>query len=153
MQTNTGFYAEDFWAWTQDTARLIRDGKWHDLDPAALAEEVESLGRSQQRELEHRLESVALPLLQGCDQPRHRVDSQSWAETIFAQRRQITTLLRDNPSLRPTLAAVLAESYPAVRRHAHRQTRFPLSTFPATCPWTVAEIVADDFWPAAAPPA
>ncbi len=153
MQTNTVLYAEDFWAWTQDTARLIRDGKWHDLDKDALAEEVESLGRSQQRELEHRLESVAMHLLKWCYQPSHRVDSHSWADTIFEQRRQIATLLRDNPSLRPTLAAVLAESYAAVRRHAHRQTRFPLSTFPATCPWTVAEILADDFWPEAAPPA
>ncbi len=45
MQTHTVCYAEDCWAWTQDTARRIRDGQWHDLAPDALAEEVESVGR------------------------------------------------------------------------------------------------------------
>ena len=45
MSTNAELYEQDFYAWTQATAALIRAGKWYDLAPEALAEEVESLGR------------------------------------------------------------------------------------------------------------
>jgi hypothetical protein len=47
---NAELYEQDFFAWTQTTAALIRAGKWHDLDRETLAEEVESLGTSQYRE-------------------------------------------------------------------------------------------------------
>jgi hypothetical protein len=43
---NAELYEQDFFAWTQTTAALIRAGKWHDLDRETLAEEVESLGTS-----------------------------------------------------------------------------------------------------------
>src|SRR5215510_7417093 len=55
MSTNAELYEQDFYAWTQTTAALIRAGKWYDLDPEALAEEIESLGKSQHRELGSRL--------------------------------------------------------------------------------------------------
>jgi hypothetical protein len=51
MSHNGDLYEEDFYAWAQTTAALIRAGKWHDLDREALAEEIESLGKSQDREL------------------------------------------------------------------------------------------------------
>jgi len=45
--SNPELYEQDFYAWTQTTAALIRVGKWDDLDREALAEEAESLGKSQ----------------------------------------------------------------------------------------------------------
>ena len=47
MGSNPELYEQDFYAWTQTTAALIRVGKWDDLDREALAEEAESLGKSQ----------------------------------------------------------------------------------------------------------
>jgi Domain of unknown function DUF29 len=44
MGTNTDLYTHDFYAWSQTTAMLIRQGKWHEIDPEAVAEELESLG-------------------------------------------------------------------------------------------------------------
>jgi len=55
MSTNAELYEEDFYAWTQTTAALIREGKWHDLDREAVAEEIESLGKSDWRELASRI--------------------------------------------------------------------------------------------------
>ena len=43
MGTNAELYTRDFFEWTQTTAALIRAGKWYDIAPEALAEEVESL--------------------------------------------------------------------------------------------------------------
>ena len=47
MHQSATLYEQDFYAWTQTTAALIRAGKWCDLDPESLAEEVVSLGRSE----------------------------------------------------------------------------------------------------------
>ena len=55
MSTNAELYEGDFFAWTQTTAALIRAGKWYDIAPEALAEEVESLGARDHRELRRRL--------------------------------------------------------------------------------------------------
>ncbi len=53
------------------------------------------------------------------------------------------------PSRCPTLPVVLAESYSYIRKRASLETRLPLSTFPSVCPWGLAQIMDDDFWPEA----
>lgn len=63
MSTNAELYDQDFYAWTQATAALIRAGKWYDLDREALAEEVESLGKSDWRELASRIAILLRHLL------------------------------------------------------------------------------------------
>jgi hypothetical protein len=45
------FYDEDFVAWTQHQATMLREGKWDKMDLLNLAEEIESLGNSVRREL------------------------------------------------------------------------------------------------------
>jgi len=55
MSTNAELYEGDFFAWAQTTAALSRAGKWYDIAPEALAEEVESLGARDHRELRRRL--------------------------------------------------------------------------------------------------
>jgi Domain of unknown function DUF29 len=39
-------YETDFYAWTQEQARLLRERRWDDLDLVNLVDEVESVGRS-----------------------------------------------------------------------------------------------------------
>ncbi len=51
MSTNAALYDQDFYTWCLTTAALIRAGKWYDLDPASVAEEIESLGKSDRRAL------------------------------------------------------------------------------------------------------
>jgi len=140
-------YERDFYAWTQTTADLIRAGKWYDLDREALAEEVESLGRSEHRELEHRLDGLLMHLLKWRYQPSGRHTGHSWRSTIREHRRQLTRILRDSPSLRPRVATVLTASYANARSDASDETGLPLATFPEACPWTVEQILDEDFWP------
>jgi uncharacterized protein DUF29 len=56
MSPVTPHYEEDFYAWTQAQAALLREGKWHDLDCEHLIEEIEDLGRSARKELRSYLE-------------------------------------------------------------------------------------------------
>ena len=48
-------YDEDLYQWTMDQARALRDRATTALDYDNLAEEIESLGRSDKREIESRL--------------------------------------------------------------------------------------------------
>src|SRR6266849_1972761 len=101
MGSNAELYEQDFYAWTQTTAALIRAGKWYDLDWEALAEEVESLGKSQHRELGSRLDVLVMHLLKWRYQPSEH--SRSWRSTIRTQRRELRRLLQQNPSLLPLI--------------------------------------------------
>ena len=62
LGTNTELYNADFYAWCLTTAALIQEGKWYDIDREALAEEIESVGRSQKRELESRVHVLVMHL-------------------------------------------------------------------------------------------
>ncbi len=151
MGTNTELYEQDFYKWTQATAALIRQGKWHEVDPECLAEELESLGKRDRRELGSRLEVLAMHLLKWCYQPERREDSHSWYDTILEQRGQMQQLLNDSPSLRPRVATLLAQHYRRARRRAMGETQLPATAFPQECPWSAAQILDDDFWPEHAP--
>jgi hypothetical protein len=50
----------DFAGWAKDKAQAILEGRWSDIDRAALADEVESLGKRDRREIRSRLEVVFL---------------------------------------------------------------------------------------------
>jgi len=147
MHPNTPLYEQDFYAWTQEQAALLRDRKTKALDYVNLAEEVESLGKSQQHALESRLEKLVLHLLKWHFQPAKRLRGQSWQRTILEQRRRIDRLLQQNPSLRPTLPALLEDSYAYIQKRTSLETRLPLTTLPDTCPWGMPQILDDDFWP------
>jgi len=72
---------------------LLRDEKTQALDYANLAEEIESLGRSDKGELGNRLHILVMHLLKWCYQPPGHAESHSWEDTIWHQRTQIMLLL------------------------------------------------------------
>lgn len=147
MGTNAELYNADFYAWCLTTAALIREGKWYDIDREALAEEIESVGRSQKRELESRIHVLVMHLLKWRYQPEGCQHGHSWRSTIRTQRRELRLLLRDNPSLRPQVATVVIESYPDARAEALDETGLPEAALPHDCPWTVVQMLDDGFWP------
>jgi len=158
MGTNVQFsYETDFAAWAEQQAMLLRLGQWEALDQEHLAEELEGLSRSEQNELEHRLEVLTIHLLkwrQWQEQPMYPDPRRGWRLTILEQRRRLARLLHRSPSLRPSLVAVLSESDPYARRIAH-ETLEDIGlrdiTLPEDCPWTVEQVLDDDFWPEAMP--
>jgi Domain of unknown function DUF29 len=149
MSRNSDLYEQDFYTWTQTTAALIRAGKWLDIDPESLAEEVESLGKSQQRELASRLDVLLMHLLKWRYQPERRQTGQSWRSTIRTQRRELRRLLMQNPGLTSLVDLTIADSYAEARLDAADETGLPLTTFPPVCPWTPAQIVDAAFLPEA----
>ena len=147
MSTNAELYEQDFFAWTQTTAALIRAGKWYDIAPETLAEEVESLGARDHRELRRRLQRLVTHLLKWQYQPARRQTGHSWRSTIQTQRQEIADLLEQSPSLRRTVPDALSARYALACEHASAQTRLPLATCPEACPWTAEQVLDVDFWP------
>lgn len=127
----------DFHAWTQEQARLLRARRFAEIDADRLAEEIESMGARDRRELFSRLVNLLHHLLKWLFQPARRC--KSWRRTIRHHRYEIAWLLRASPSLRPALAAVLPEAYARARLEAAEETELPLKTFPKDPPFTLAE--------------
>jgi hypothetical protein len=70
--------------------------------------------------------------------------SVSWISTILVQQNEIRSLLEDIPSLSGRADAITVPAYRDAVRLAARETGLPVSRFPATLPWTVAEALAYD---------
>ena len=145
MPRNAAAYDEDFFAWTEEQARLLRAAEFSQLDAANIAEEIDDMGRSIRRELRNRLAVLTMHLLKWRYQPGYR--SPSWSGTIREQRQQITELLDESPSLKPVLAQHLTKTYKLSVSKAMGDTGLAETTFPAECPFTPEQILAEDFLP------
>jgi len=138
-------YETDFCAWAQEQARLLRAGEFSRLDIENVAEELESMGRRDKREIESQLEVLLLHLLKW--QYQATLKSPSWSGTIREQRRRIEKLLRESPSLRPMLDELITEAYVEAREKAAEETGLPEETFPVECRFTFEQVLARDFLP------
>jgi hypothetical protein len=145
MARNAGAYDEDFFAWTQEQAQLVRSGEFSSLDLENVAEELESMGRSARRELRNRLAILLMHLLKWQYQPAFR--SRSWSGSVQEQRREVQNLLDESPSLRPLVIQDLAHIYALAAAKAVAETGLAETTFPAACPFTPEQILAEDFLP------
>ncbi len=140
-------YETDFFAWTQRQAEHLRLEEFEKIDWNNLLKEVEDMGRSTQRELSNRLIVLLSHLLKWHFQPENR--GTSWRATITVQRKDIARLLRKNPSLHPQVDEFVSEVYESALQIAWGQTGLDYITFPVACPYAVAQILDEAFWPEA----
>ncbi|MBK1720596.1 DUF29 domain-containing protein [Thiocystis violacea] len=94
-------YQQDYFTWTQEQAAYLRQGRLELLDLEHLAEEVADMGKSEQRELAHRLAILIGHLLKlEVQLDRTRTNEKIWRNTAKTQRDQLSKLLRQNPGLK-----------------------------------------------------
>jgi hypothetical protein len=142
---NDARYDTDFYQWTQAQAAHLRAKEWPALDIDHLAEEIESLGISDRRALRSYLMRLIQYLLKWRSQPQHR--GESWQQSIDTARLQIELIVEDSHSLRDFLPEAFTWAYPRARKEAAKETRLPLATFPEACPWSLEQVLDDDFLP------
>jgi uncharacterized Zn finger protein len=145
MSAKTTLYDRDFFAWSLEQVKLLRAGKLAEADIEHIAEEIETMGRTEKRELISRLSVLLLHLLKWRYQPERR--SPSWEASIRVQRNRLADHLDDNPSLKPLLPQALASAYRDATLEAVAETGLSGSTFPEACPWTVEQVLDAGFWP------
>jgi hypothetical protein len=143
MSTNAELYEQDFYAWTQTTADLIRAGRWHEIDQALLAEEVAGLGHDDKREIARHVQRLLKELLLWWALPGERKGN--WAAAIIEERTRLEDIVEDSPVLKAQLGEAVAKEYPWARCKAQDQTTGHV--FPEGCPFTAAQILDLDFFP------
>ena len=138
-------YNKDFYAWAIHNAQLLREGKLSEVDIAHVAEEIESMGKSERRELINRLAILMAHLLKWAFQPKRQ--GNSWKYTIKEKRIKLDKLLEESPSLRHELEEKMEEAYEQAVVIALRQTELEEDIFPETCPFSFKQILNQTFFP------
>jgi hypothetical protein len=141
-------YDQDLAVWAQQQAQWLRNGQFDLVDVAHVAEEIEDVGKSEQREIVSRLAVLLTHLLKWRFQPGRR--GNSWRRTIVAQRKEIRLDLRQTPSLRMLINdpdwwwdVIWSKALAKVTEETG------LESFPEVCPWSLADIVDSDDLPEA----
>lgn len=138
-------YDKDFYGWLIKSADQLRRGQFAELDIEHVAEELEAMGKSEKRELISRLTVLLAHLLKWQYQPALR--SRSWKNTLLTQRIDILDLLEDSPSLRHELDNKIASAYEKAKLNAEDETGIDQASFPAQCPFTLAQLLDKAFVP------
>ncbi len=136
-------YDTDLMAWAIQTAKLLREKRWAEVDWEHLIEEVEDLEKSERSAIGSQMERVILHLLKWEYQAQRRSDS--WLDSINDGRSQIRRKIEDSPSLKNYPDRILEKEYERACREAARQTGLDISTFPITCPYSAEQILREWF--------
>jgi hypothetical protein len=110
MSKTNELYDRDFFLWTQEQAAALRAVKSSNLplEWGNLAEEIESLGKSDRRQLRSQIRRILRHLLKLEVFPALGPRA-GWCATVSDSRSEIEDVLRDSPSLRREVDAIIAE--------------------------------------------
>jgi hypothetical protein len=114
-------YDTDFAVWAAEQARALRAAAQTtsniSIDWENVAEEIEALGKSQQRELASRISTILVHLIKLMTSPA--TDPRpKWRRTIRIQRDELRRLLKGEASLRQTVGDVIQAELPEAREQA-----------------------------------
>jgi hypothetical protein len=119
----TSDYDIDILTWSERQADLLRrvgagEAVNAQVDWDNLAEEIEDVGKSLRRDLDSRITTILDHLLKLEASPA-AAPRANWRVTILEQRDAVADILRDAPSLKPTLPGVIKSRMSQARRRAH----------------------------------
>lgn len=141
-------YGADVHAWTKAQAALLRARRFEAIDLDNIIEEIESLGNEQAHAVESHL-IVAVEYLLKLAVSADVEPRRGWMLSVRNARNRMAIRLRKNPSLRPQLGALLDDGWEAARNEAIRGLREAEEALvPTTLPFTLAEVIDPDFFPA-----
>lgn len=140
-------YDKDVILWSEQQARLLRAGRYDELDIEHLADEIEDVGKSEKREFASRMAVVLAHLLKWSRQPKMR--SNSWRSTIVDQRKRIALAIKATPSLNAVMRDPdwREDIWLDARAQARKETGLAEAELPETCPWAMEQAAENDFWP------
>jgi len=143
-------YDRDFFEWTARNAQLLREGRFADVDVEHLAEEIEDVGKRDQREVRNRLKVLLAHLLKWTVQPGLRYSQSgvsSWLDTIREQRAQLESIFEQSPSLARHARESLDQVFCKAVEDAVYETGLPRSQFPMACPFSFEQVADKAFLP------
>ena len=133
----------DFYTWTQEQARQLREARPNSVDWEGLAEEIEDLGSEQVNTVLSQLRNMLAHMLKAAYDP----DAQSWRHwmgEIVEFRADAANHYR--PSMRRDIEPGLGKEYERARQRALRHFDSDPG-FPKTCPFTLDELLDEEIPP------
>ena len=145
-------YDTDFYAWTQEESaklrRLLTERSNLDLDFENIAEEIDSLGRRDRRQLLNRLAELdvhlmklALSLLW---EPRRQ-----WKNSVNGQRDALERHLGENPSLRRQVPDLIEDAHKKALKQFDEEKLIELHMpeLPTLPMFDADQMLDPEFWP------
>ncbi|WP_353932123.1 DUF29 domain-containing protein [Okeanomitos corallinicola TIOX110] len=141
-------YNRDFYIWLQTTANLLENNKFAELDIKNLIEEINSMGRSEKKELKCRLIILIEHILKlEYWQIEKENNARGWRNTVAKQRLQIELTLEESPSLRNMLDDIFEECYQKARQYILKRYQLSSDLFPENPPFSVVDALNPDYLP------
>jgi len=146
-------YEQDFHQWIEHHIALLKEKRFEEIDLEHLIDELESMSKSDLRELRNRFVILIAHLLKWeyqLNQLQERWEAftgKSWKDTIIEQRYHLVDLLEENPSFERFLADTIVTAHPKALKIAIKETGLPKSVFPNECPYTIEQLLDEDFYP------
>ena len=144
IRPSAKLYDQDFALWTAEAARLLREGRFQEIDIEHVAEEIEDMGKRDYREVLSRLALILQHLLKWQFQPDKRTGS--WKTALINQRREIELVFEQSPSLRRAAVQLLPCAYRQAIQDAAGETGMPEDSFPHECPYTLEQALDRRFF-------
>ena len=142
---NKTSYDQDYCLWLEHTTQLLKQGKFSGVDIPNLIDEIEGLAQNQKQALKSNLRVVLIHLLKYQYQPEKITNS--WVNSINEHRDRIYDILDDSPSLYQYIRDEFSRVYARARKRASRETQKPLDVFPIESPFTIEEVLDEDYFP------
>src|SRR5262245_27835181 len=145
-------YETDWYAWVQEQALLLEQGRFDALDVDHLIEELTLMAGSTREQLYDRLIvllahllklQVARSVLPGVYERAQR----GWRLTCTEQRRRLARLLTRHPSLTPTVPTEMDEAFDVARLQVLAALQIDATWLPDVCPWEQTHVLNLNFWP------
>ncbi len=143
--TTDSLYDTDYVQWVETTLQKLQQKDYANVDWENLLDEIGDMSRSERRSIESNMIVLILHLLKWQYQPDRR--SRSWQSSVVEHRRRVNKSLKESPSLKPFLRKELVEIYADAVDQAVAETGLLVETFPAECPYAIAQILERGFLP------
>ena len=138
-------YDRDFYSWAGQQAALLRSGRLDFADIANIAEEIETLGRSEAAALRSSYRLICMHLLKMMHQKSKATPSGE--NTVNRERLNVEATLKDNPGLKPKRLGLFEEAYAMARKEAAFETKLDVGLVPTAASCTLDDAESVEFWP------
>lgn len=125
--------------------KLLNENNMNDYRTrTALADFLVELAKHNETEVKSRLCVLITHMLKLKYQPN--MATQSWINTIYTQSRSISFAIEDSPSIKSKISQeILNKIYSRSVIDAMRETHLSKNIFPNVCPWTINQLLNDDY--------
>jgi hypothetical protein len=144
-------YEDDFYAWTQYQAEVLRSLPTSDnrFDRENVAEEIEAVGRNERDTVRSQVRRILEHFLKLAYSPA-RDPRSGWRGSIIGARAELDDKL--SPTLRQDLSAVVAKLYATARKRVasdlqDHDEQEAAASLPAECPYSLDQILDEDWYP------